>query len=149
MSAKATQQERYGWEHQQRRAKYAQLVLAGGVLCARCGDPIIPGEPWDMGHLDGDPHRYSGPEHRRCNRATASRLWQPPPPELEAEPEGIAQADARWDVPWLAGLRKPPKDATWPRYMTVPHPRARDTLGPEFIRWAERRSGRSLRWWQR
>jgi len=32
--------------------------------------------------------------------------------------------------------------------MTVPHPRAVDTLGPEFSAWAEARSGRPLRWWQ-
>jgi hypothetical protein len=33
--------------------------------------------------------------------------------------------------------------------MTVPHPRAVGSLGPEFITWAQRRSGRPLRWWQR
>ena len=42
-----------------------------------------------------------------------------------------------------------PKDATWPRLMTVPHPRAVGSLGAEFVRWAERRTGRPLRWWQR
>jgi len=102
-----------------------------------------------MGHVDGDPHRYSGPEHRRCNRATASRLWRPAPVELEPEREGLDARDERWAVPWLKGLRRVPVDATWPRYMTVPHPRAVGSLGPQFIRWAERRSGRRLRWWQR
>jgi hypothetical protein len=33
--------------------------------------------------------------------------------------------------------------------MTVPHPRAVGSIGPEFIRWAEGRTGRDLRWWQR
>ena len=33
--------------------------------------------------------------------------------------------------------------------MTVPHVRAVGSLGPEFCRWAELRSGRPLRWWQR
>jgi hypothetical protein len=33
--------------------------------------------------------------------------------------------------------------------MSVPHRRAAGSLGPEFIRWAEDRSERSLRWWQR
>jgi hypothetical protein len=33
--------------------------------------------------------------------------------------------------------------------MTVPHPKAVGSLGAEFIAWAEERSGRALRWWQR
>ena len=54
-------------------------------------------------------------------------------------------------MPWLKGLLRPPADATWPRLMTVPHPRAAGSLGPEFIAWAEK-SGtqrKPLRWWQR
>src|SRR3954451_6026003 len=124
------------------------LVLAGGVLCARCGQPILPGQHWDLGHVDGDKSRYAGPEHRTCNRGTSGRRVL-----LVAEPEpdrlGLSADDARWQVAWLKGLRRVPRDASWPRLMTVPHPSAVGSLGPEFISWAEQRTGRSLRWWQR
>lgn len=66
----------YGWEHQQRRARWAPKVAAGGVACARCGEFIAPGAPWDLGHDDSDPSKrtYSGPEHaNHCNRSAGAR----------------------------------------------------------------------------
>lgn len=146
-----TSERGYSGLHRRLRDQYAPMVLAGGVRCVRCGELIHPGEPWDLGHVDGDKDRYAGPEHRACNRATsARRTWMPPaPPEPERERDGLAADDPRWDVPWLAELRQVPPDATWPRLMTIPHPAAVDSLGAEFIAWAEERSGRPLRWWQR
>src|SRR4029077_13727791 len=146
----------YGEGHQAARARLEPIVLAGGVRCARCGEPIIPGEPWHLGHADGGGKSlYSGPEHVRCNLHAggvlgAERRWSPVPPrEPPAEREGVDATDPRWRVPWLKGLRLVPGDATWPRYMTVPHPRATGSIGPAFIRFAEDRTGRPLRWWQR
>ena len=69
--------------------------------------------------------------------------------DLEAERDGLAAKDRRWRVPWLGDLLAVPDDATWPRLMTVPHPRAVDSLGWGFIEWCEDRTGRPLRWWQR
>ena len=69
-----TTQAGYGHSHQAVRAAWRSRVEAGGVDCARCGLPIVPGEPWDLGHSDHDRAKYSGPEHRACNRATAGRL---------------------------------------------------------------------------
>jgi hypothetical protein len=61
----------YGARHKQLRREIGRQVAAGGVACARCGREIYPFEPWDLGHHDFDRSVYTGPEHRRCNRATA------------------------------------------------------------------------------
>jgi hypothetical protein len=45
-------------------------VEAGQVFCARCRRLILPGEPWDLGHVDGSKTKWAGPEHRKCNRQT-------------------------------------------------------------------------------
>lgn len=68
-----TTERGYGVEHQRLRRQLARLVAAGGAVCVRCGELIPPGEPWDLGHDDDDRSRHSGVEHRKCNRATASR----------------------------------------------------------------------------
>lgn len=155
----STTERGYGYLHQQERKRLAPIVLAGGVLCARCGLPIESGQAWDLGHADGNRERYTGPEHRhardcpeggnRASQAANRRPWNVAPVELQPEREGIPADDPRWRVPWLQPFLKVPKDATWPRLMTIPHPRAVGSLGPEFIRWAEDRTGCKLRWWQR
>lgn len=71
--ARGTRQQRgYGVQHAAERARWAPLVATGTVACWRCGEPIPPDGPWDLGHLD-DRSGYGGPEHVRCNRATARR----------------------------------------------------------------------------
>lgn len=62
----------YGWAHQQARAAWRPVVDDGGVGCARCGRPIAPGSPWDLGHT-ADRRAYTGPEHMRCNRQDGGR----------------------------------------------------------------------------
>lgn len=66
-------QRGYGAAHRRLRAAWTPRVAAGGVLCARCGRPIVPGSAWDLGHDDRDRSYYVGPEHRSCNRAVAGR----------------------------------------------------------------------------
>jgi hypothetical protein len=94
MSSRASSTTRgYGVAHRRRRKNLAPLVAAGLTSCARCGKRIEPGEPWDLGHVDGTGKRqYSGPEHRKCNRQTEwhgvkqprtlrwSRIWYVPIP---------------------------------------------------------------------
>jgi hypothetical protein len=70
MTKASTTARGYGHRHQQERKRWLPHVEAGQVFCARCRRLILPGEPWDLGHVDGDKSRWAGPEHRRCNRAT-------------------------------------------------------------------------------
>jgi hypothetical protein len=67
----------YGQTHQLQRRRIPPLVEAGLVNSARCGKRIKPGEKWDLGHVDGSGHTlYQAPEHRRCNRGTATHAYQ-------------------------------------------------------------------------
>lgn len=63
------QQRGYDAAHEADRRGWTPAVAAGHVACWRCGDPIQPGEPWDLGHDDRDRTVTRGPEHaNRCNR---------------------------------------------------------------------------------
>lgn len=70
-----TTSQGYGAQHQQLRQAWAPKVAAGAVPCARCGELIEAGTPWDLGHRDGSGKReYAGPEHRACNRQAGAQL---------------------------------------------------------------------------
>ena len=45
-----TSERGYGWKHQKARRALASLVESGNMACARCGELISAGEPWDLGH---------------------------------------------------------------------------------------------------
>lgn len=66
-----TTERGYGREHQKLRKKVKVEVDGGNAYCWRCGRLISPHEDWDLGHDDDDRTKYMGPEHQRCNRATA------------------------------------------------------------------------------
>jgi hypothetical protein len=66
----------YGHAHQQERKRLEPIVAKGQTVCTRHGHPQFPDCPgiitaadvWELGHDDEDKTRYTGPEHRRCNR---------------------------------------------------------------------------------
>lgn len=63
----------YGVAHRRAREAWAEAVAAGTVACARCGEQILPGEPWHLDHVDGDRSSYLGPSHAACNTAAGGR----------------------------------------------------------------------------
>lgn len=73
---------RGGWgaKHQALRKAYKERMEQGETfVCWRCGGPVNPALPWDLGHDDVDRTITRGPEHRgrECprggNRATYRR----------------------------------------------------------------------------
>lgn len=77
----SSSQRGYDSRHQAERKAWALLVATGTVTCRRapsghCLEPlptISPDEPWQLGHPDAQCPAPKGPEHRRCNAATAGR----------------------------------------------------------------------------
>jgi hypothetical protein len=82
-SKASTDWRRYGAEHRKRRRRWARLVDAGGVACARCGRLIDVGEPWHLDHLA----HGSYPSHASCNVKAGAR---------EAARVSNAGRDRRW-----------------------------------------------------
>jgi hypothetical protein len=62
----------YGNEHQRLRKRWAAIVAAGMVRCWRCGQSILPGSRWELGHSE-DRTRWMGPECFECNRGAGRR----------------------------------------------------------------------------
>ena len=66
----------YGYQHQQMRLALEPVVALGETVCTRYGHPqfpdcrgiIKPTDEWELGHDDADKSRYTGPEHKGCNR---------------------------------------------------------------------------------
>lgn len=63
---------KYNMRHRRRRAIAAVRVSKGEGVCWRCGLPIDPDEPWELGH-DDDGLEHRSEEHRFCNRSAAGK----------------------------------------------------------------------------
>jgi hypothetical protein len=89
------------------------------------------------------------------DRAVTDARADAPPPSTQSDADGLATLRVPgpdspvWDVPWLADLRDVPDNASWPRLMTVPHPRAVGSYGREVERQFLERRGQEPRWWLR
>ena len=61
---------RAGWQ--------VRIDQAGGLPCWRCGRTIVPGDPWDLGHVIaralGGTDDDLAPEHRHCSRVAGGEL---------------------------------------------------------------------------
>lgn len=62
----------YGAGHDRLRRRLMPTVQQGHTNCARCGQPIQPGEQWALDHND-DRTGYLGPSHKRCNNQAGGR----------------------------------------------------------------------------
>ncbi len=145
----------YGHHHVRARA----ALLADNPPCAYCGDVATVADhqpPVSMHeHLEGSGCCVYVPSCGRCSSMQGGMLAggrsgvrgvvtfddaEPvPPPD-----------DDLWDVAWMAEVREVPDNATWPRFMTAPHPAAVGTHFADFEEWyTSRNPDQPLRWWQR
>lgn len=63
----------------QTRRQWAPRVATGRIACTLCGEPIKPGDAWDVGHiipisLGGDVAGLTEPQHATCNRRDGARI---------------------------------------------------------------------------
>lgn len=68
MARKTQAQRGYGKAHQTLRRQWENRFRRGEEHnCERCGEPVDPNGPWDLGHTE-DRTAWTGPEHVSCNR---------------------------------------------------------------------------------
>lgn len=69
--------DRYGWAHQQERARWKPTVDAGQAwcqqpVCIHASRWITPGALWALGHNDAGT-AWIGPVHAKCNQRDGAR----------------------------------------------------------------------------
>jgi hypothetical protein len=69
----APRKQRYRGAHDRLRRQWALQVAAGNAYCARCGFLVVPGEDFDVDHVDGSLNQYLGVSHSSCNRRAGAR----------------------------------------------------------------------------
>jgi hypothetical protein len=145
----------YGPEHQRKR----KAVLGPGAVCHMCGEPATEADhvpPLALHrHVNGSgccellPACFDCQREQGAQVAAAKRGRQLDEGIELPEPLGFERDSGVWAVEWLDDLLDVPDDASWPRLMSLPHPRAVASLGRDFEAWVGHRTGRRLRWFQR
>jgi hypothetical protein len=92
--------------------------------------------------------RHSAQQGARLRNEAAAVARAANGTPVVAEPDGFGVDHPVWNVGWLQDLLDVPADASWPRVMSAPSPRAVGSYGAEFVRFAGERMNGSLRWWQ-
>jgi hypothetical protein len=101
-------------------------------------------------HVEGSGCCRSLPACGPCQRKQGAELsGQAVTVEVDDPPDSPGPTDPVWAVDWLTEFLDVPEGATWPRYMTVPHPNATGSYGAEAIEWLETETDIDLRWFQR
>lgn len=159
-----TTKPQYGKRYQAKRRR----LLEADPWCRYCGAPATIADHVPPLALHQGPHSDDGdccvlvPSCKPCSdlqgrgvRDVRQQLRRITPDHAgpaadAADLAGMPADHPCWRVPWLrrGGLLMVPPDATWPRFMSAPHPRAVDSLGQSVVDSAADH-GVELRWWQR
>ena len=108
-------------------------------------------------HVEGSGCCRSLPACGPCQREQGAELgWNgrhltPDPTEsfgVDEPDDSPGPEHVSWDVPWLAALRDVPEHATWPRFMSAPHPTAVGSYGADAVAFLRDEAGMELRWFQ-
>ena len=92
----ATTRGGWGHNHQRRRAAIAPLVNAGKATCARCHEPIHPGEDWHLDHSDAR-DGYLGVSHAGCNLSAGAHKVN----GQRRATTGFKEHPYRWSQRWF------------------------------------------------
>jgi hypothetical protein len=84
-----------------RRLSERMRALALGSPCVRCGQPLLPGQSFDLDHDDDNPRRYRGVAHSSCNRSAGAtkgnRLRSHPPRRITMDTPAAYGVDVAVD----------------------------------------------------
>ena len=85
----------YGFAHRARRRALAPVVASGKAVCARCLEPIVPGDEWHLDHSDTQ-QGYVGVLHALCDLRAAAAKTNGRRPVIDED-----ERQYRWSQKWF------------------------------------------------